>query len=224
MRGLLKQGCVQTRNRFIHVSCTLCGRNQRRSPETPSQEILQELLDNSTVGNRQRVSDDKWLKSPFKEANIRDQAAKVHRPKVNPQETTIILFPGQGVQYVGMGKSLLKLPQVETMYKCASEILGYDLLKLCLNGPKNELDLTVYCQPAIYVASLACLQLMLEERQSAVESCYATAGFSVGEYAALVLANSLTFESGINQTHMCIHNLTIGLNIFRCSCLFPDML
>ncbi|KAK3921191.1 putative malonyl-CoA-acyl carrier protein transacylase, mitochondrial [Frankliniella fusca] len=166
-------------------------------PSEISREQLKELLDNSAVGNRQKVGDQKWLQSPYAEENIRDQAKKALRPKVHPEETTIILFPGQGVQRVGMGKSLLKLPVVRDMFDCAKDILGYDLLKLCLEGPQNELDMTVYCQPAIYVTSLAALQLMLEERQMSVETCVATAGFSVGEYAALVLANALTFEEGL---------------------------
>lgn len=196
---------LKTCIRHLHSS-KVCSARKRNSgggggglggPDELSEKTVKELLDNSTVGNRLKVEDQKWLKSPYAEANKRDQAHKALRPKVDPEETTIILFPGQGVQRVGMGQRLLNLPVVRDMFKDAKDILGYDLLKLCLNGPQNELDLTVYCQPAIYVTSLAALQLMIEERQMSVETCVATAGFSVGEYAALVLANSITFEEGL---------------------------
>lgn len=188
--------CLGIRGRSLHCSSTFFKRNKTDKFEQPSESQIRDLLDGASVGHRQKIGDQKWLTSPFKTERVRDQGQKVNRPKIDPQETSVILFPGQGVQRVGMGKSLLKLPQVENMYKAANEILGYDLLKLCLNGPQDQLDQTLYCQPAIYVASLAALQLMIEERQVSVESCVATAGFSIGEYAALVLANSLTFETG----------------------------
>ena len=70
----------------------------------------------------------------------------------------VILFPGQGSQYVGMTAHLTKLPSVMRLFETASEILGYDLLEMCLNGPKAELDRTVHCQPAVFVASLAALE------------------------------------------------------------------
>ena len=70
-------------------------------------------------------------------------------------EKTIILFPGQGCQYVGMGqKTIDKAPATKLLYNEASSILGYDLLKLCLNGPKDLLDRTEHCQIAIVIASL----------------------------------------------------------------------
>ena len=70
-------------------------------------------------------------------------------------EKTIILFPGQGCQYVGMGqKTIEKAPATKLLFDEASSILGYDLLKLCLNGPKDLLDRTEHCQIAIVIASL----------------------------------------------------------------------
>lgn len=195
----LFQESLVIRARNLHCSSTLFKKRSYRKSEQQSdpESHVRDLLDGALVDSRPNIGDQKWLKSPFEAVRVRDQALKVKRPKIDPHETSIILFPGQGVQRVGMGKSLLKLPQVENMYKVASEILGYDLLKLCLNGPQDQLDQTLYSQPAIYVASLAALQLMIEERQISVESCVATAGFSVGEFAALVLANSFSFETGL---------------------------
>lgn len=80
------------------------------------------------------------------------------RPNIDPRDTSIFLFPGQGSQYVGMAKDLVQYPNVAAMFHCASEVLRYDLLKLCMEGPEEKLNRTVYCQPAIFVTSLACVE------------------------------------------------------------------
>ena len=82
---------------------------------------------------------------------------------MDPRETSVVLFPGQGSQFVGMGEKLLKYPNVKEIYGVANEILGYDLLNLCLNGPKEEQDRTVYCQTAVFVSSIAALEKLKEE-------------------------------------------------------------
>jgi [acyl-carrier-protein] S-malonyltransferase len=96
-----------------------------------------------------------------------------------------------------MGKNLLKFPTVRDMFKAASHMLKFDLLKLCTEGPKDKLDRTEYAQLAIFVCSLAALERLREERPSAIENCVATAGFSLGEITALVFAEVFTFERGI---------------------------
>lgn len=106
------------------------------------------------------------------------------------------MFPGQGTQFVGMGKSLTIFPQVMDMFQAASEILGYDLLKLCLEGPAFKLDQTIYSQPAIFVCSMAAIEKLKEEQPSAIENCMAAAGYSVGEFAALTFAGCFSFEQG----------------------------
>jgi len=69
------------------------------------------------------------------------------------------LFPGQGAQHVGMGKSIAqRFPAAARLYEQANEILGYDLAQVCFEGPAAELDTTVVSQPAIFVTSLACLE------------------------------------------------------------------
>ncbi|XP_070574389.1 malonyl-CoA-acyl carrier protein transacylase, mitochondrial-like [Ptychodera flava] len=127
----------------------------------------------------------------------KDQQKPVGRVKVDPADRSIFLFPGQGAQFVGMGKQLLGYPNVKEIYDAASEILGYDLLQLCLNGPKEELDKTINCQPAIFVTSIAGIQKLLHENAWAVENCIATAGFSVGEYAALVFSGAMEFQDAL---------------------------
>lgn len=106
------------------------------------------------------------------------------------------MFPGQGSQFVGMGKKLLHLPKVERMFEIASGIFKFDLMSLCLNGPKSELDKTNVSQVAVFVTSMGAVEHLKETNPKAIEECYATAGFSIGEYAALVLSNALKFEDG----------------------------
>ena len=109
------------------------------------------------------------------------------------------LFPGQGAQFVGMGKSLCEsLPTAKQPFDSASSILGFDLLDLCANGPAERLNATDVSQPAIYVASLAALESLKVSEPAAVSECAATAGLSLGEYTALAFAGAASsFEDGL---------------------------
>jgi [acyl-carrier-protein] S-malonyltransferase len=108
------------------------------------------------------------------------------------------LFPGQGAQFVGMGKRLAEsLPGVRRLYESASQILGYDLAALCFEGPAEQLDSTVGSQPAIFVTSLAALEWLRSEAPDVVLSCEAAAGLSLGEYTAMVFAGVMDFEAGL---------------------------
>jgi [acyl-carrier-protein] S-malonyltransferase len=108
------------------------------------------------------------------------------------------LFPGQGAQTVGMGRELAdQLPAARALLDRAAEILGYDLAKLCFEGPKEQLDSTVYSQPALFVTSLAALEKLRLEQPQIVAECQAAAGLSLGEYTALVFAGVMSFEDGL---------------------------
>jgi [acyl-carrier-protein] S-malonyltransferase len=108
------------------------------------------------------------------------------------------LFPGQGAQHVGMGRSIAeKLPAARQLYEQADEILGFPLSRICFEGPAAELDTTAISQPAIFVTSLAALELLKAENPQAVESCAVTAGLSLGEYTALVFAGAMSFADGL---------------------------
>ena len=78
-----------------------------------------------------------------------------------------------------------------------SAILGYDLLKLCTEGPVEKLNSTVYSQPALFVCSLAALEQLRQDSPDVVESCDVTAGLSLGEYTALVFAGAIDFDAGL---------------------------
>ena len=113
-------------------------------------------------------------------------------------ERTMLCFPGQGAQKVGMGMGLdQQYPEVRDMFTKAAEVLGYDLLSICLKGPEEKLNSTLVSQPAIFVVSLAAVVKMRKEDPERAKNCVVTAGLSLGEYTALVFAGVLTFEDGL---------------------------
>ncbi|XP_027810421.2 malonyl-CoA-acyl carrier protein transacylase, mitochondrial isoform X1 [Marmota flaviventris] len=114
-----------------------------------------------------------------------------------PGQCSVLLFPGQGSQVVGMGRGLLGYPRVRELYDAAQRVLGYDLLELSLQGPQEDLDRTVHCQPAVFVASLAAVEKLHHLQPAVIENCIAAAGFSVGEFAALVFAGAMEFSEGL---------------------------
>ncbi len=111
---------------------------------------------------------------------------------------TALFFPGQGAQHVGMGRRLCEaMPVVRDLYSQAAQILGYDLAALCFNGPAEQLDSTVISQPALFVTSLAALEMLRRDHPEVISSCEIAAGLSLGEYTALVFAGALSFEDGL---------------------------
>lgn len=88
-------------------------------------------------------------------------------------------------------------PRARDLFARAADALGYDLLKLCVEGPAEDLDSTVYSQPAIYVASLAALAQLEADQPGLTDAVVATAGLSLGEYTALTFAGALGFEDGL---------------------------
>lgn len=111
---------------------------------------------------------------------------------------TALLFPGQGAQTIGMAVELCReYPAAREKFDRAAEILGYDLLGICANGPAQQLDSTAHSQPAIYVASLAALERLEATNPEAIDRCVVTAGLSLGEYTALAFAGALDFDEGL---------------------------
>lgn len=112
---------------------------------------------------------------------------------------TAFLFPGQGAQYVGMAGQLVKdVPKAKELFDKAADVLGYDLLKICVEGPKEKLDSTVYSQPAIFVSSLAAVEkLRMDQGEEAISKATVAAGLSLGEYTALCFAGAISFEDGL---------------------------
>ena len=109
-----------------------------------------------------------------------------------------LVFPGQGSQTVGMGKDFFdKYELVRDLFKQANESLGINLSKIILDGPKEELDLTINTQPAIFLISYSIFQVMKKEFNIDLDNAKYFAGHSLGEYSALCTANYLGFSDTI---------------------------
>jgi [acyl-carrier-protein] S-malonyltransferase len=106
----------------------------------------------------------------------------------------ILLFPGQGSQYVGMGKALAgAFPPAKRLLERANAVLGFDLGDILFNGPEDKLMRTDVTQPAIFTVSMMAMEIVDSEQ---VPYDY-VAGHSLGEYSALCAAGAFSFEDGL---------------------------
>lgn len=107
----------------------------------------------------------------------------------------IFLFPGQGSQFVGMGKSLVEnFPLAKQLFEEANDALHFDLRKVCFDGPESDLKLTHITQPAILTHSVAAYRVLAAENP--IRPDY-VAGHSLGEYSALVASGSIAFADAV---------------------------
>lgn len=108
---------------------------------------------------------------------------------------TAFLFPGQGSQFVGMGRALYDAePAARSLYDEADERLGFALSRLCFDGPEDALTQTDVQQPALFTTSLAAWAVLSQRGEAAADY---VAGHSLGEFSALAAAGSLSFADGL---------------------------
>jgi [acyl-carrier-protein] S-malonyltransferase len=111
---------------------------------------------------------------------------------------TAFLFPGQGSQFAGMGKSLAEAyPEAARVFEAADVALGFSISKLCFEGPEEELKRTEITQPALVTVSMAAFTVL---QSKGLVPDY-VAGHSLGEYSALVAAGSLDFAHAVRLVH-----------------------
>lgn len=109
------------------------------------------------------------------------------------------VFPGQGSQFVGMGKDFYDhAPEARQLFEEANEVLGYDLAGICFNGPEETLRLTENTQPALLVHSTMALKML---RENGINPVLA-AGHSLGEFSALLAAGALKFRDAVRLVHL----------------------
>lgn len=113
------------------------------------------------------------------------------------QQRVMYIFPGQGSQYKGMGSDIYRdYAPARRVYDQASEVLGYDITELSFHDHERKLDYTRFTQPALLTHSIACLETLKELTGNRVTPQLA-GGHSLGEYAALVAAGSLSFADAL---------------------------
>lgn len=113
-----------------------------------------------------------------------------------------LLFPGQGSQYVGMGKNLAELPECKSVLEQADNAFDFSLTDLMFEGPEEKLKLTEFTQPAIVTHSIALfegLKTALNENDIQIERVL---GHSVGEYSALVAAGSIELKDALQAVRL----------------------
>ncbi|MEG6615281.1 ACP S-malonyltransferase [Peptococcaceae bacterium 1198_IL3148] len=111
----------------------------------------------------------------------------------------VFVFPGQGSQYVGMGKELCANYSVaREIFEQANEVLGFDLTQMCFAGPADELNQTANTQPALLTTSVAVMKVL---EANGIEA-KAAAGHSLGEYSALVCAGALKFTDAVKLVQL----------------------
>ncbi|KAM3960881.1 malonyl-CoA-acyl carrier protein transacylase beg [Aphomia sociella] len=200
LKQLICQICNMRPNRAL-----LTKSRSRGMSTKPTDTPLRRLLDDASGFGEAQPSERElqWATQPYavrpSDADVTDRDNDSDE-RVQPHETTVLLFPGQGSQRVGMGRLLANIPAARELYELASSIVGWDVWRVCTEGPEEELDRR--CQTAVLVTSLAALERVRDERPGALQRVRAVAGFSLGEISALTFAGALEFERALRLVEL----------------------
>jgi [acyl-carrier-protein] S-malonyltransferase len=116
---------------------------------------------------------------------------------IKAEKMKAFVFPGQGAQFVGMGKDLYESnPLAKQLFDKADEVLGFKITEIMFNGTADELKQTKVTQPAVFLHSVVTAMCMGDEFKPAM-----VAGHSLGEFSALVAAGALSFEDGLKLVY-----------------------
>ncbi|TKR96913.1 hypothetical protein L596_010862 [Steinernema carpocapsae] len=171
-------------------------------PQEEMQAVFEENVQSAKQAHREKAR--KLLRKP-----------KIHNIDFSHlpiQEQVVLLFPGQGAQHLKMGSKVYDCPGAKTLYEKAAEVLGYDLYQLCQEGPSTKLNQTVFCQPAVFVSSLAALE-KLKTEQPDIDDRLTTLPASAGV---------VTFEEALQLVkvraeamHECCQRIASGMVTIR---------
>jgi [acyl-carrier-protein] S-malonyltransferase len=114
-----------------------------------------------------------------------------------------LLFPGQGSQYVGMGKDLCDaFPEAKAVFDEADAALGFAISKVCFEGPEEDLKRTANTQPASLTHSIAALRVLESRQTDRIAGAVVAAGHSLGEYSAGVASGAYAFADAVRTVHL----------------------
>jgi len=178
-----------------------------KSPETSPPRVATGALieELELIGQRLKFKlvqgdgpEEGWVSLTLKDKPLVEKTDKKPEPLATPGGAPCtLMFPGQGSQYVGMLKEMKDDPAVKEMLDKAKDILGWDVLDLCLNGPEEKLEETKYCQPCMFIGGLAGREKLKKDKPDYAEKPSFVAGLSLGEYTALCVAGVFSFEDGL---------------------------
>lgn len=120
------------------------------------------------------------------------------RKEAKPKSHVALIFPGQGSQFVGMGKDLHdRYKSVKTIYQIADQVSGIPISRISFEGPEEKLNKTTNTQLAVLTHNEACRQIAIEQKHEGLLNPQYLAGHSLGYYNALIAGGAITFEQGV---------------------------